>query len=141
MNDCARMMITTAVLVCASGCAPGRTSVENSAELQRLGLSESPIDGGRFRTRGFAAITLGGVYLFTDKVAAERGEFVGGFDLVRMDSLARRLAQGGACVEVMGVFLAFNDDSVGSGYLRSDIGLIELEEIRTIPCEQIDPAN
>lgn len=123
-------LISSALSACASvGSVPPR-----KAALVELSVASANADGVRIRTSGYAAVTLGGVYLFFDRSAAIREDYAGGIDLVLMDEIAKQVAANGACVEVGGVFVAFDGDTVGAGYLRSSIGLVELESIRAVPC-------
>lgn len=117
------------------GCASAGGSID--APLATIKVSEihSANDGHRVRVKGFAAPTHGGIYLFPDAFSARRQEFSKGIDLVQLEEQSRRVTGNGSCVVVSGVFLAFGKDSVGLGYLRSEIGIIELDGIEAVACQ------
>src|SRR5690348_16789072 len=127
------------LLLCGCAAATVRAKVE---DFQEVRVNPPKFAGQRIVVSGFLQEdALGNVLLYMSKSDAVNKNYANEIDIVskkKMDLTKR--ASGGQCASVLGKFVPFDSQTVGTGYLRSHIGLIEAERITRYACtQQNDP--
>lgn len=132
-----RSIKASALLVLSvSGCVAIAPGVQSPIDLDQLKRDSAILDGKPVRVSGFASWPLSGAYLFLDQASSKAEEFVGGVDVVLGNGREthREKLEVGSCALITGIFIAFDDDTIGMGNLRSDIGMIEDGEVEFVDC-------
>jgi hypothetical protein len=119
-----------------AGCASVDEKLLPLIDLQQLKRESVSLDGKSVRLFGYVGRPMSGAYLFPSEASGRAGVALDGVDVVTKSgslNLQRRLEQGG-CAVITGIFIAFDDDTVGTGYLRSNIGMIEEADVAFEKC-------
>jgi hypothetical protein len=124
------------LVLCLSGCAAVAPGGQSQINLDQLKRDSAILDGKPVRVAGFASWPMSGAYLFPDQASAKAEEFFGGVDVVlsRRGEAHQKELEVGRCALITGTFIAFDEDTIGMGNLRSDIGMIEEGEVEFVDC-------
>lgn len=105
--------------------------------ISELKENSSAMEGKRLLLFGFLKPVIGGFFLYKEDGDAQREDFSEGVDVVVSHNTREPSPSEighGKCALIEGVFTAFDDDTVGTGYFRSTVGFIQANKITVQNC-------
>lgn len=131
-----RNLIPIGLVFLVLGCS--HLPAASDLSLEQIGKRAAELNGKRISTSGIlVASELSGLYLYSNRKNANEENYTPGIDVIldsRLKKLPLHVDSEGECASVMGEFTAFNDELIGMGYYRSQIGYMTADEVRAEKC-------